>query len=51
MWLGSAAMPTPRMSESLRSRDVDADARAVLLLTTALTLARLIALFRTPLQL
>jgi 4-amino-4-deoxy-L-arabinose transferase-like glycosyltransferase len=38
------------MSEA-RSNEVDADARAALLLTAGLTLARLIALFRTPLEL
>ncbi len=38
------------MSE-LPSKEVDADARAALLLTAGLTLARLIALFRTPLEL
>src|SRR5258705_13890837 len=42
-----AALP---MSER-RSTEVDADARAAILLTAALTLARLIALFRTPLEL
>ena len=41
----------PNMSETLRSKDPDADARAAILLTAALTLARLIALFRTPLEL
>jgi 4-amino-4-deoxy-L-arabinose transferase-like glycosyltransferase len=44
-------MVSQRMSETARSRDVDEDARAALLLTAALALARLIALFRTPLQL
>src|SRR2546423_7742960 len=38
------------MSET-RPNEVDADARAALLLTAGLTLARLIALFRTPLEL
>ena len=33
------------------SKDVDADSRAALLLTAGLTFARLIALFRTPLEL
>src|SRR5258708_30908949 len=41
----------PRMSETTRSKDADADGQAVLLLTAGLTLARLIALFRTPLEL
>ncbi|MDB5498168.1 MAG: 4-amino-4-deoxy-L-arabinose transferase [Phenylobacterium sp.] len=41
----------PKISETVRSKDLDADTRAVLLLTAALTLARLIALFRTPLEL
>jgi 4-amino-4-deoxy-L-arabinose transferase-like glycosyltransferase len=39
------------MSDALRPKDLDADARAAILLTAALTLARLIALFRTPLEL
>jgi 4-amino-4-deoxy-L-arabinose transferase-like glycosyltransferase len=39
------------MADAMRSKDVDADARAALLLTAGLTLARLIALFRTPLEL
>jgi 4-amino-4-deoxy-L-arabinose transferase-like glycosyltransferase len=39
------------MSESLRSAGPDADARAAALLTIALTLGRLVALFRTPLEL
>src|SRR5258705_3289275 len=42
-----AALP---MSER-RSTEVDADARGALLLTAGLTLARLVALFRTPLEL
>lgn len=37
--------------ETLNAKDLDADARAAILLTAALTLARLIALFRTPLEL
>jgi|GEM_PF-462455 len=44
-------MPNPQTSPTHGSTDVDADTRAVLLLTAALTLARLIALFRTPLEL
>ena len=40
-----------RMPEPMRSKAVDADARAALLLVAGLTLARLIALFRTPLEL
>src|SRR6478752_1063709 len=39
------------MSENLRSAEPDADARAAVLLTLALTFARLVALFRTPLEL
>jgi len=39
------------MSEPLRSAEPDADARAAVLLTLALTLTRLVALFRTPLEL
>jgi 4-amino-4-deoxy-L-arabinose transferase-like glycosyltransferase len=39
------------MADAMRSKDVDADARTALLLTAGLTLARLIALFRTPLEL
>src|SRR5258706_6803549 len=39
------------MSESLRTSEPHADARAAVLLTLALTLARLVALFRTPLEL
>jgi 4-amino-4-deoxy-L-arabinose transferase-like glycosyltransferase len=39
------------MSDALRPKDLDADARAAILLTAALALARLIALFRTPLEL
>src|SRR5437660_12923871 len=39
------------MSESMRPSEPDADARAAVLLTLALTLARLVALFRTPLEL
>ena len=41
----------PRISEAQRSTDLNADGRAALLLTAGLTLARLIALFRTPLEL
>jgi 4-amino-4-deoxy-L-arabinose transferase-like glycosyltransferase len=44
-------MVGPRTSETVRSSEGDADSRAALLLTAALTLARLIALFRTPLEL
>ncbi len=44
-------MARPQISETIRSQDGDADGRAALLLTAALTLARLIALFRTPLEL
>jgi 4-amino-4-deoxy-L-arabinose transferase-like glycosyltransferase len=43
-------MAGPRMSE-LQPKEVDGDARAALLLTAGLTLARLIALFRTPIEL
>ena len=39
------------MTDLQRSRDGEADVRAVLLLTAGLTLARLIALARTPLEL
>src|SRR6476619_1943975 len=39
------------MSEPPRGRDPDQDARAAVLLTLALTLVRLLALFRTPLEL
>ncbi|HEX4709560.1 hypothetical protein [Phenylobacterium sp.] len=41
----------PKISETERAKDLDADARAALLLTAAPTLARLIALFRTPQEL
>lgn len=44
-------MVNPPMPVAMRPKDVDADARAALLLTAGLTLARLIALFRTPLEL
>ena len=44
-------MLAPRMPETLRTKDVDGDGRAAVLLTAVLTLAHLIALFRTPLQL
>src|SRR3954451_9678719 len=39
------------MSEQSATRDLDPDTRAAVLLTAALTLARLIAVFRTPLEL
>ncbi|HEY2357230.1 MAG TPA: glycosyltransferase family 39 protein [Phenylobacterium sp.] len=39
------------MSDSVVSKDADADTRAAILLTVALTLVRLVALFRTPLEL
>jgi 4-amino-4-deoxy-L-arabinose transferase-like glycosyltransferase len=44
-------MLPPRNSDDTRAVAMDADARAALLLTAGLTLARLIALFRTPLEL
>jgi hypothetical protein len=44
-------MVGPGMPEAKRLRSADADGQAALLLTAALTLARLIALFRTPLEL
>ncbi len=40
-----------RTSDVIRSKDEDANARTAFLLVAALTLARLIALFRTPLEL
>jgi len=40
-----------KIPDATRPGDLDADARAAILLTTALTFARLIALFRTPLEL
>ncbi len=40
-----------RTPEAMTSKDEDANARAALLLVAALTLARLIAMFRTPLEL
>jgi 4-amino-4-deoxy-L-arabinose transferase-like glycosyltransferase len=40
-----------RIPDPGHARDGEADARAAILLTAALTLARLIALFRTPLEL
>lgn len=43
-------MARPPMSE-LQSKEVDADGRAALLLAAGLTLSRVIALFRTPLEL
>ncbi|HEX5263251.1 MAG TPA: glycosyltransferase family 39 protein, partial [Phenylobacterium sp.] len=39
------------MSDSVVSKDAEADTRAAILLTVALTLVRLVALFRTPLEL
>lgn len=39
------------MSEAIGSSDAEADAQAALLLTAGLTIARLISLFRTPLEL
>ena len=44
-------MLAPRDLDDTRPMAMHADARAVLLLTAGLTLARLIALFRTPLEL
>ena len=41
----------PRISDDIKPDAVEADTRAALLLTAGLTLARLIALFRTPLEL
>jgi 4-amino-4-deoxy-L-arabinose transferase-like glycosyltransferase len=41
----------PRISDDIKPNAVEADTRAALLLTAGLTLARLIALFRTPLEL
>src|SRR6201989_3004579 len=43
-------MPAPAMSEPVRP-EAEADARAAVLLTLALTLTRLVAIFRTPLEL
>src|SRR5437879_10755046 len=51
MRLGSGVMLGPKLSETVRSKDPDADTRASVLLTAARTLAWLIALFRTPLEL
>src|SRR3954465_9441892 len=39
------------MSEQSATRNLDPDTRAAVLLTAGLTLARLVALFRTPLNL
>jgi len=42
---------SPPLSEPIRSKEADADGRTALLLVAGMTLARLIALFRTPLEL
>ena len=44
-------MTVPKTPDTIEPTDADGTARAVLLLTAALTMARLIALFRTPLEL
>ena len=44
-------MRAAKTPDTVRPAELDADARAAILLTTALTFARLIALFRTPLEL
>ena len=44
-------MPGAKLPDAARANELDADTRAAILLTVALTFARLIALFRTPLEL